>query len=320
MKLAKLMLAALVIGSFACQVQAAPKDRKGAGEGDSNPFLEIDVPSQILSAIDKAAGLNRKIDYWDEKSMDGLKNADKKVKGFLEKRKKLLEKLEKAIENSNKQYRSICKKLEKNLDKLDRKYERLGEKDERKSEKIKVQMEAIEAKLDFYGDIEEAYEMFTNYCKKEATEKTPYGLEGMAPPGFAADTYGKDAKAVSLSDYQGKIVAIVFFAAAHRKSLAALDNVYSVLSMYKKKAVVIGVNMDDDQKAAAKFIVRKRYRFPVVNDASHAIADKYYVQFLPQVLLLDPQGDVRKVYVGCSPKMKTEIRKTTIKLLKEAGR
>ena len=115
-------------------------------------------------------------------------------------------------------------------------------------------------------------------------------------------------------------MAVVFFAVAHRKSLAALENVYSVLSMYRKKAVVIGVNMDDDQKAAAKLFTSKRFRFPVINDDGHAIADKYHVQFLPQVLLLDPQGDTRKVYVGSSPKMKSDIRQTTVKLLKDAGR
>ncbi len=288
------------------------KEREGP-----NPYVEIELPTRISSVIDRTDSLSAKIEHYDLLSMDGSKSAEKKAKKLIADRKKLAEGLDKVIATATKKENRAVDKLNKEIDKLDKQIEACGDDEEKKISDLSDKKKKKEVKVDALMDIAANYKMFTSYAKGGRPERTPYSLlKGMAPA-FKGKTYDKEPQDVDFKGMQENYVIMVFFAVKHKSSLRALNEMVGVAKS-SKEAELIAVCVDDDVEAAEQFVQGKKPKFPVVADPKGRVGNQFFVSFLPQILLIDPDGTVQRVQVGPSGKAKTAIRNQIKDLIKKA--
>lgn len=124
-------------------------------------------------------------------------------------------------------------------------------------------------------------------------------------------------KPVSLASFKGKVVIIDFWASwcgPCRQSMPVLERLSKT---YKDKGlVVLGVNIDNDAKTAAKFLSEVPVSFVVVNDASKSVAKAYAPPTMPSSYLVDREGRVRHVHAGFKSGDAKELEAEVQQLLK----
>jgi len=109
---------------------------------------------------------------------------------------------------------------------------------------------------------------------------------------------GIDGKKHSLSDYEGKPVAVLFFSNHCPVALEYEDRVVKFAKDYAGKLVLlaINVNRDEDLALMKKSAKKKGYTFPYVYDASQQTAIEFGATCTPHVFLLDK--DHKVAYMG----------------------
>jgi cytochrome c biogenesis protein CcmG/thiol:disulfide interchange protein DsbE len=137
---------------------------------------------------------------------------------------------------------------------------------------------------------------------------------GQAAPEFQLkDLRGQP---VSLAGLKGKVVVIDFWASwcgPCRESMPFLEKLSK--SYRGKGLVVLGVNIDNELKAAQKFLSEVPVSFPVVNDAEKKVAKAYAPPTMPSSYLVDRQGRVRHVHAGFKASDAKGIEGEILKLL-----
>lgn len=146
----------------------------------------------------------------------------------------------------------------------------------------------------------------------------------VAPEFTLQDSSGKD---VSLGDYRGKPVVVVFFrtflANSSRKQLAEIQKVYP--DIRKLGAEVLAISVDDPQqnKAGKEDL---GLSFPVLSDGTHAVGEAYAVYNLlgdgadaPAVFVLDRHGRIRWRFIGRNVLERPPIRKVLAELHRAAS-
>ena len=122
---------------------------------------------------------------------------------------------------------------------------------------------------------------------------------GPAPPFSLASRDGKD---VSLTQYQGQVVMINFWASwcgPCRQEMPLLESIYK---KYKPLGfTLIGVNVEPDQKEAENFLKQTPVSFPVLFDAKSKVSGLYNVQVMPTTVFIDRKGNVRLVHQSYQP-------------------
>ena len=107
---------------------------------------------------------------------------------------------------------------------------------------------------------------------------------------------------VALSDFRGKVVLVDFFAswcAPCREELPVLEK---LSTKYRKRGlVVLGVNIDNDVKAARKFLKEVPVSFVVVHDAAKKAAKLYAPPTMPSSYIIDRKGRIHRVHKGFRP-------------------
>jgi cytochrome c biogenesis protein CcmG/thiol:disulfide interchange protein DsbE len=106
-------------------------------------------------------------------------------------------------------------------------------------------------------------------------------------------------KPVSLSSLRGKVVIVDFWASwcgPCKQSMPVLERLSK--SYRDRGLVVLGVNIDDDVKTAAKFLAEVPVSFVVVNDRDKRVAKAYAPPTMPSSYLIDRDGRVRQVHAG----------------------
>jgi peroxiredoxin len=120
-------------------------------------------------------------------------------------------------------------------------------------------------------------------------------MKGQASPEFTGTAL--DGRKVSLSDFRGKNpVLLSFFAAPSRKELPRLKELDEAHGA--KGLRVIAVSLDEDRATAASLAAQTRVKFPVLLDPKGSIAEKYGVQAIPHLVVIDRQGKVQAVIIG----------------------
>ncbi len=307
MRLYALILAAFLLGaagSFAGDEPNTP-----------NPYVDIEIPARLLSAVDRAESINRKITKYEVLADKGNRPAERQVKKYKERLNKQVEKVEDEIERATKKDDSEIKKYEKELDRLRRRFEAAGDNEDRIA-RLEKDIEKIEYKIDALAETGNAYRMFVEVAKGNFPQKTPFALVGLGLPSFEGQALGSEDK-VSVGDLGGKPVIVVFFATAHDDSMKMLRTMEDMRGRFKDISLV-AVSVDNNAEEVLDFVKEKKPDFPVIHDADGKIRQKYHVKFLPQAVLCEPDGTVKLVRIGESRSVKSVFRDEIRALLKAA--
>lgn len=98
-------------------------------------------------------------------------------------------------------------------------------------------------------------------------------------------------------DLKGKIVILDFWTLCCINCIHILPDLAKLEKKYANELVVIGVHSPkfENEKVTAsirKAVLRYQIEHPVVNDANHAIWDRYEVDAWPTMVLIDPEGNL----------------------------
>jgi cytochrome c biogenesis protein CcmG/thiol:disulfide interchange protein DsbE len=108
-----------------------------------------------------------------------------------------------------------------------------------------------------------------------------------------------DGKPQSLADLRGKVVVLNFWATwcppcvEETPSLIQLQNRISPLG-----GTILGVSLDDDQKAYAEFLKNYHIDFPTYRDATKKSALDYGTTMYPETYVIDRNGRIDRKIIG----------------------
>ena len=129
-------------------------------------------------------------------------------------------------------------------------------------------------------------------CGQQKEQYTPR----KAQPFTLTDTASVE---YSLSDYQGKIVMINFWAdwcPSCRKEFPKMQQVYD--SLKPQEFEILAVNSGQSREHVKQIQQEYHLTFPVLVDEASAIAKLYSVAGLPTSYFVDRKGMIRNVVVG----------------------
>ena len=123
--------------------------------------------------------------------------------------------------------------------------------------------------------------------------------KSMLAPDFQAETL--DGKKVSLSDYQGKVLILDFWATWCGPCLAELPYFQELVNLYKNDPSVafLTISQDRSKDVVRKFIEQKGYTFPVIFDTG--IGQLFEIEGIPVLIVIDQEGKIRYRHFGFDP-------------------
>ena len=136
------------------------------------------------------------------------------------------------------------------------------------------------------------------YGFKTNPREIPSPLLGRPAAAFALTTFA--GSPVSLESLRGKVVLLNFWASwcvpACYDEAPALERTWRD---YKDKGVVVvGVDIQDQEEAARKFLAQFGHSFPNAPDPGGRVAVDYGVYGVPETFFIDRKGRVRFKQVG----------------------
>ncbi len=134
-------------------------------------------------------------------------------------------------------------------------------------------------------------------------QETPAGRELVASPsiGLPAPDFtltSLEGKKVRLSDLQGKIVLINFWATWCAPCRLEMPLIEERAERYSSQLAVLGVNFDEPQDQVQSFVDELGLRFDVLLDPGAQVQDLYQVRGYPTSLFVDEAGIVRFIHIG----------------------
>jgi len=121
-------------------------------------------------------------------------------------------------------------------------------------------------------------------------------IGSVAPDFTLRSSTGKNLK---LSEYRGQVVMINFWAtwcAPCRQEMPHLNRLYE---QYRKAGfMLLGVNIDDNPKAAQAMAEQLGVRFPVLYDTTKQVSQRYDVDAMPSTVIVDRDGKVQYLHRG----------------------
>lgn len=140
------------------------------------------------------------------------------------------------------------------------------------------------------------------------------------------DQYGEEH---TLSDYQGKVVFLNFFATwcpPCNEELPDIEQLYQDYGLNKEEVVFLGItnpksdaypnNSDEDTDYITDFLTKKGYTFPTLFDETGEVLQSYNISAFPTTFIIDKKGKV----LGYVPGMMTkDIMKNVISQALESG-
>lgn len=106
-----------------------------------------------------------------------------------------------------------------------------------------------------------------------------------------------DGNEISLSDFEGKIVLLNFWATWCGFCDLEMPDLEK-LATVNEDIVVLGVNVGEDKELVKEYVDQKKITFPVVLDATTDIASDYLVTGLPTSYFIDEDGIIYGRYPG----------------------
>lgn len=146
---------------------------------------------------------------------------------------------------------------------------------------------------------------------KAATEAVPTGT---AAPDFVLKS--TDGRNLRLSEYQGDVVVLTFWASWCGSCRSALTELNTIATAAAPDGpVVLGVSLDGDGGKAASIAQSLSLDFPTLLDDRQVVGRLYDVETLPLTLLVDRDGIVRASWAA-APAPQAELNRA----LEEIGK
>ncbi len=128
-----------------------------------------------------------------------------------------------------------------------------------------------------------------------------YGINvpvGEETPGFSLMSI--NGELVSLDEYRGKIVVVVYWKPGQKRSLIEMDDLYDLSGKYKKKGVeVISIIPEaEDYQNVRDIISDKKIDFPVLKDKDRKIFGSYEIRVYPSTVIVNREGRTAYVIPG----------------------
>lgn len=126
----------------------------------------------------------------------------------------------------------------------------------------------------------------------------PLADERIAAPGFTLQNLA--AENVSLSDYQGKVVLLNFWATWCMPCRQEMPSMERLWQQYRDQGLIIlAVSTDEGGPGRVKsFVKRLKITFPIALDPDARASDLYQVSGLPVSYLIDQQGRIVRKITG----------------------
>ncbi len=110
-------------------------------------------------------------------------------------------------------------------------------------------------------------------------------------PDFTLTTL--DGDSLTLSDYQGQVVLVNFWASWCPPCNAEVDDLNAYYEAHKDEGfTIIGVNVEDTPEDAKAFVEQHGVAFPIVIDTEAKVAGDYNVIGLPSSYFINQDGEL----------------------------
>lgn len=136
----------------------------------------------------------------------------------------------------------------------------------------------------------------------DPAEKGPEVSAGAAPlvgqpaPAFKGTT--TEGKPYDSAVTAGKPTWLIFGASWCSDCRTEAPDTQAAWDTYSDRVSMVGVWVDDDQKAASDYVARLGLTFPQIADPQGAVGSQYRVMGVPAHFFVDSQGIVRSTHVG----------------------
>jgi peroxiredoxin len=134
---------------------------------------------------------------------------------------------------------------------------------------------------------------FAGPGKNELTELTK---KPIAPPFVLPDI---KSKLYALSDYQGKVVVINFWASWCPPCVAEMPSLQRAADKLAKHDIaLLGIGVGENRSSVKNFLERIPLRFPLLLDTRSEIMQAWSIPSLPTTIVVDPTGRVALLALG----------------------
>jgi peroxiredoxin len=124
-------------------------------------------------------------------------------------------------------------------------------------------------------------------------------LAGTPAPDFALKSV--NGKNYRLSEYRGRVVLLSFGASWCGECRAQLETLADIHQRYAGSGLeLLAVSLDRDMHQVDDLARTLDIDFPALHDAGGTVGERYAVNRMPYVVLIDQEGIMRGEYVGFS--------------------
>jgi peroxiredoxin len=127
------------------------------------------------------------------------------------------------------------------------------------------------------------------------------GVEGVTQGNFARDftLQTLDGDKVSLSDYEGQVVLVNFWATWCPPCRAEIPDLEVAYRQHGGEGfTVLGVSVEESAEQVRPFVAAMQMTYPVLLDEKSQVMRQYRVPGLPMSLILDRDGVIQVRHVG----------------------
>lgn len=139
----------------------------------------------------------------------------------------------------------------------------------------------------------------TAACAQEAAEQQPL-TPGSEAPEFTASTL--EGVPISLSQWEGRVVALNFFITWYRDAGAHLRMMEDLQVSYAEHGMrLLSISLDEGERAmneVGELVRRHEIAHPVVRDPQQQLAGQYGVRALPAIFIIDQNGKIAHYHEG----------------------